>query len=30
MIIVRNMNADETIVICRDLNGHIGKLANDY
>ena len=24
------MGADETLVICGDLNGHIGKLANGY
>ena len=27
---VRKVGADETLVICGDLNGHIGKLANDY
>ena len=27
---VRKVGADETLVICGDLNGHIGKLANGY
>ena len=28
--IVRKVGADETLMICGDLNGHIGKLANGY
>ena len=27
---VRKVGAAETLVICGDLNGHIGKLANGY
>ena len=27
---VRKVGADETLVICGDLNGHFGKLANGY
>ena len=27
---VRKVGAHETLVICGDLNGHIGKLANGY
>ena len=27
---VRKAGADETLVICGDLNSHIGKLANGY
>ena len=27
---VKEVGADETLVICGDLNGHFGKLANGY
>ena len=29
-MLLRKVGADETLVICGDLNGHISKLANGY
>ena len=29
-MLLRKVGADETLVICGDSNGHIGKLANSY